>query len=404
MVRGCLACVVVVACTSAPLSCAGAGPRAVIELFTSQGCSSCPPADKLLGQLATDPSLIAVSLPIDYWDYLGWKDTLADPRNSNRQRAYSHARGDREVYTPQVVVNGSVHALGSDKDAIQDAIALTRKNAMTLSLPVSMAVAGGQVLVTLPDGAEGHSADVWLCGLTKAITVAIGRGENRGKTITYYNVVRRWLKLGMWTGKGENWNVPVGDFDGDGVDEAALMVQSGTIEKPSSMLGAASVTLHQSDDSRIERRLRFRRSANRARTNGSGETRQTGPWRTAPTRGPSCGPTKKGRRMAGRKSVGGLNRTYQLPGPIRSKPRGAGGLRNPALVSRPGPEATVFCFAFQLGMRLFESGRHYEAIDETVRAACEFAAAVRRAEVHIVSADVNTASCPRAQVAQSSVK
>jgi hypothetical protein len=244
MVRGCLARMVVFACTCAPLASAGADPRAVIELFTSQGCSSCPPADKLLGQLATDPSLIAVSLPIDYWDYLGWKDTLADPRNSDRQRAYSHARGDREVYTPQVVVNGSVHALGSDKDAIQDAIALTRKNAMTLSLPVTMAVAGGRVLVTLPDGGEGHSADVWLCGLTKAITVAIGRGENRGKTITYYNVVRRWLKLGMWTGKGENWNVPVGDFDSDGVDEAALLVQSGTIEKPSSMLGAAMAVLH----------------------------------------------------------------------------------------------------------------------------------------------------------------
>jgi hypothetical protein len=244
MVRGCLARMVVFGCACAPLTSAVADPRAVIELFTSQGCSSCPPADKLLGQLAMDPSLIAVSLPIDYWDYLGWKDTLADPRNSDRQRAYSHARGDREVYTPQVVVNGSVHALGSDRDAIQDAIALTRKNATTLSLPVSMAVAGGHVLVTLPDGAEGHSADVWLCGLTKAVTVAVGRGENRGKTITYYNVVRRWLKLGMWTGKGENWNVPVQDFDSDGVDEAALMVQSGTIEKPSSMLGAAMTALH----------------------------------------------------------------------------------------------------------------------------------------------------------------
>src|SRR5580693_7151049 len=113
-----------------------AEPKALIELFTSQGCSSCPPADKLLGQLAMDPSLIAVSLPIDYWDYLGWKDTLADPRNSARQRAYSHARGDREVYTPQVVVNGSLHALGSDPDAIEQAILQSRKGGMALSLPV----------------------------------------------------------------------------------------------------------------------------------------------------------------------------------------------------------------------------------------------------------------------------
>src|SRR4051812_44175949 len=103
-----------------------AEPRAVIELFTSQGCSSCPAADKLAGELARDPSLVVMSLPIDYWDYLGWKDTLALPGHSRRQKAYSKARGDREVYTPQVVVNGVMHVLGSDKDAIEHAIAQTR--------------------------------------------------------------------------------------------------------------------------------------------------------------------------------------------------------------------------------------------------------------------------------------
>ena len=90
-------------------------PRAVIELFTSQGCSSCPPADKVIGELARDPTLIALSLPVDYWDYLGWKDTLALHGHSNRERAYADTRGDREVYTPQVVVNGIVHVLGSDE-------------------------------------------------------------------------------------------------------------------------------------------------------------------------------------------------------------------------------------------------------------------------------------------------
>ena len=97
----------------------------MIELFTSQGCSSCPAADKLLGELAQDPSLVALSLPVDYWDYLGWKDTLALQGHANRQRAYAEARGDREVYTPQVVVNGVVHVLGSDKAAIERAIAQT---------------------------------------------------------------------------------------------------------------------------------------------------------------------------------------------------------------------------------------------------------------------------------------
>src|SRR5215469_8669907 len=134
--RDCLMWAIAVVCTSASFSYASAEPRAVIELFTSQGCSSCPPADKLLAQFTADPSLIPISLPIDYWDYLGWKDTLADPRNSARQRAYSRVRGDREVYTPQVVVNGSMHALGSDRDAIEAAIALSRKSGVALALPV----------------------------------------------------------------------------------------------------------------------------------------------------------------------------------------------------------------------------------------------------------------------------
>jgi hypothetical protein len=245
MVRDCLACAIVVACTSATFSYAGAEPRAVIELFTSQGCSSCPPADKLLSQFVSDPSLVPISLPIDYWDYLGWKDTLADPRNSARQRAYSRVRGDREVYTPQVVVNGSVHALGSDKDAIEAAIALSRKSGMTLSLPVTIGVADGRVLVSVPGGGEGHSlAEVWICGLLKAATVAIGRGENRGKTITYHNVARHWVKLGTWNGKSETWNVPIQDFGDEGIDEAAVMVQGGTVDKPSAMYGAAVAAIH----------------------------------------------------------------------------------------------------------------------------------------------------------------
>jgi hypothetical protein len=244
MVRDCLACAVVVVVTAASTY-AGAEPRAVIELFTSQGCSSCPPADKLLAQFVTDPSLIPISLPIDYWDYLGWKDTLADPRNSARQRAYSRVRGDREVYTPQVVVNGSMHALGSDRDAIEAAIALSRKTGMTLSLPVTLSALDGDLRVNVPGGGEAHApAEVWICGLLKAATVAINRGENRGKTITYHNVVRQWVKLGTWDGKGETWNVPVRQFGDEGVDEAVVLVQGGTIDKPSAVFGAASVALH----------------------------------------------------------------------------------------------------------------------------------------------------------------
>src|SRR3979409_1212569 len=101
---------------------AHADPRAVVELFTSQGGSSSPPADKIIGELAKDPSVIALSMPIDYWDYLGWKDTLADSRFSARQKAYSRMRGDRDAYTPQVVANGSAHVIGSDLASIESAL------------------------------------------------------------------------------------------------------------------------------------------------------------------------------------------------------------------------------------------------------------------------------------------
>jgi hypothetical protein len=218
--------------------------RAVVELFTSQGCSSCPPADKLVGELARDPSIVALSLPIDYWDYLGWKDTLADPRHTARQKAYSKMRGDREVYTPQAVVNGLLHALGSDRSAIEGAIAKSREVPLTLSMPVTIAVAEGRLVVTVAGGAHAHAgAAVWLCPITKAITVAIKRGENQGKTITYFNVARRWLKLDGFDGQARTWTVPVREVGGEGIDAAAVMVQTGTVEKPSMILGAAMASL-----------------------------------------------------------------------------------------------------------------------------------------------------------------
>ncbi len=216
-----------------------AEPKALIELFTSQGCSSCPPADKLLGELAEDPSLIAISDPIDYWDYLGWKDTLAMPGHSARQRAYAHVRGDREVYTPQVVVNGAADALGSDRTAIERAIAQTDQKPAVMSLPVLLSLGGNVLNVNVRAGGAGHPGEVWLCPLAHAVTVAIGRGENHGRTITYHNVVRGWTKLGDWNGSGANWSIPVTDLKAGDVDAAAVLVQEGTREKPGIILGAA---------------------------------------------------------------------------------------------------------------------------------------------------------------------
>ncbi len=241
MVRRSLAYAVVVVCASAAtLSIAHAQTRAVIELFTSQGCSSCPAADKLIGELAADPSLVSISLPIDIWDYLGWKDTLADPRHTARQRGYSKVRGDREVYTPQVVVNGAFHVIGSDKAAIEHVIAKSRQNPAALSVPVTLSVGGGRLTVALPERSE-QPAEVWVLGLAKAVTVAIKRGENKGKTITYHNVARSWLKLDPSNGK--TWTVPVEKIEGEGVSNAAVLVQNGTAERPGLVLGAAMASL-----------------------------------------------------------------------------------------------------------------------------------------------------------------
>jgi hypothetical protein len=224
-------------------------PRAVIELFTSQGCSSCPPADKVIGELARDPSLLTMSLPVDYWDYLGWKDTLALHGHSNRERAYANARGDREVYTPQVVVNGIVHVLGSDKAAIEKAISDTRREARPLTVPVSIAIADGKVTVNVAAADDEHkSGEVWLCPITNEAPVAIGRGENSGRTLNYTNVVRRWVKLGDWDGKAASFTVPLAslpdaDYSLKDIDHVAVIVQSGVAAKPGLMLGAATASL-----------------------------------------------------------------------------------------------------------------------------------------------------------------
>jgi hypothetical protein len=226
---------------------AHADPRAVVELFTSQGCSSCPPADKLLGELAKDPSVIALSMPIDYWDYLGWKDTLADARFSARQKAYSRVRGDREVYTPQVVVNGSAHVIGSDRAGIESAISHTRKADGVMSVPVTMTQAGKQINVSVAASGKGLAVmhgEVWICSISKAVPISIGRGENGGREITYHNVVRNLLKVGDWDGSPGSWNVPLENISREGVDAAVVYVQDGNRDRPGAMLGAAYTSLH----------------------------------------------------------------------------------------------------------------------------------------------------------------
>jgi hypothetical protein len=222
---------------------AKAEPRAVLELFTSQGCSSCPAADKLLGELAKDPSLVTMTLAVDYWDYLGWKDTLALKGHTTRQRAYARARGDREVYTPQMVVNGVAQVIGSDKAAIERAVAQSRKQSEPLILPVKASLAGDKLTVSVP-GKDGEQAgEVWLCPITRAVPVKIGRGENRGHTITYTNVARRWIKMGDWTGKPQTFSVALNEFQNGEIDQVTVIVQTGVASAPKLMLGVAQLAV-----------------------------------------------------------------------------------------------------------------------------------------------------------------
>lgn len=222
---------------------AHAQPRAIVELFTSQGCSACPPADKVIGDIAKDPSVIALSMPIDYWDYLGWKDTLADSRFTARQKAYSQIRGDRAVYTPQAVVNGAAQVIGSDVDGIAGAISETSKGSV-MSVPVLMSVSDKRIHISVSAGASpGEHGEVWICSVSKAVPITVGRGENRGRQLTYYNVVRNWLKVGDWNGSAANWTVPLENVTRDGVDAAVVYVQDGTRDKPGAMRGAAYTSL-----------------------------------------------------------------------------------------------------------------------------------------------------------------
>jgi hypothetical protein len=154
-------------------------------------------------------------------------------------------RGDREVYTPQAVVNGKVHAVGSDREGIEHAIETTRRELGVMSLPVSLSVTKGQLNVSIAwaPGAPPRG-EIWVWSIARAVPIAIGRGENHGREITYHNVVRNWLKVGDWSGKPASWSIPIENVMRDGVDGAIVYVQDGDRDSPGAMLGAAYTALH----------------------------------------------------------------------------------------------------------------------------------------------------------------
>ena len=232
----------------APLGCAvlltlwsaaaAAAPRrpCLFELFTSQGCSSCPPADRVVGELkraaATD---VVLSFPTDTWDYIGWKDTLASPIFTARQKAYAAVRRDNRVYTPQLVVDGIVDAVGSNREEIDKAVLESRSRPEAMALHVEVVDDGHRLHVELPAGSQGP-ADVVLLRVQPLQTVSIGRGENAGRQLTYTNVVRGMTKIATWDGTPQTIDVPELRGEGEGY---VVLLQKGSIERPGVVLAAA---------------------------------------------------------------------------------------------------------------------------------------------------------------------
>ncbi len=265
----------------ASLGAAEAGPvrPIVVELYTSQGCNSCPPADLLLGRLAQRPGVIALSLPITYWDMLGWKDSLASDANTRRQKAYAAAMGHGGVYTPQIIVDGVADVVGSRAGAVEAAIAerraelaqadLARAQARTArveadaeraadaahavpaAMPMMLAVPAPVdpvVPVALSEtpqethieigGVPGErNATVWMFHFRSAVSVNIPNGENAGHTITYHNVANDPRAVGVYRGKALSLVLPkAGGVPSDGV---AVIVQQGGYGH---VLGAAMIS------------------------------------------------------------------------------------------------------------------------------------------------------------------
>lgn len=194
----------------------------VVELFTSQGCSSCPPADRFLGELAERSQILPLSLHVDYWDYIGWKDEFAMPSNTDRQRAYARAAGQRTIFTPQLVIGGSDHVIGAKHMQIMDHILRHLDAPEVVSVTAVLNDGKLKINVNAHQPSDGPYSVV-VVGYTPSETVEIRRGENAGRTITYHNVVSSLESAGTWDGQGQYATTA----DAPNTEEIAVLVQSG---------------------------------------------------------------------------------------------------------------------------------------------------------------------------------
>ena len=217
----------------------------VVELFTSEGCSSCPPADAFLGELAQRPDIVALAFHVDYWDYIGWKDPYASPLATQRQHDYAAALRLHMVYTPQMVVDGRTDVVGSERG---DVVAAIDKAAARSKLAVAIEKDGRGYRVVIPaaDAASAaRPATVWLALFDSERETRVVSGENGGRTLKEYNIVREWRQIGTW--KGDALTLPLDVAMGDpNHDGYAIIVQSGPVGP---ILGAAIMRLDEGNRS-----------------------------------------------------------------------------------------------------------------------------------------------------------
>jgi hypothetical protein len=212
----------------------GASPPrpVIIELFTSQGCSSCPPADAFLDELKSSQGVIAMSFNVDYWDYLGWRDTLASPAFSQRQYDYAKTRGDMDVYTPQIVVDGTTHFVGSNRPVVKAAIDRSLGSSRATWIPMTLSGDSQAIKIAVdavPNGMHAPDATVWFMAIAPQVAVKIERGENSGREIAYSNVVRKLVPAGMWRGEALSINLPKADLMVDGCKGCVALLQTHSV-------------------------------------------------------------------------------------------------------------------------------------------------------------------------------
>lgn len=211
-------------------------PAAILELFTSQGCTSCPPADALLSEFGARKDVIALAYHIDYWDYIGWRDTFGSPVFSDYQRAYATARGAARIYTPQLMVNGTKDVVGSRRPEIVSAIAEAH-----LPIPLSLNEHDGMITVSAKGNAEFPPAPLWLVTFKSKASVTISRGENQNRTIDYSYIATSRQVVGVWEPQsGASITLPVADLLGSKSDGAAILIQQDVGGRPGRILGGAS--------------------------------------------------------------------------------------------------------------------------------------------------------------------